>query len=192
MSSACRHVAHCCTPAFLYLHSLTVFPQTSVSPRWGCLSQSAAARLPLGLPLSRPSGAAGCRTSSRRRFAYKAPREGIVTGEGTPSLSLEDRAPEDLHIPVLAAEVAEVFRGVKGGIHRFIDGPKSHTVVVVQNTCRRNTPTYLTRTYLQACIHTYRHLGYGGHSSASLTSLIRVLISLNRALLEPQYALLEP
>ena len=167
MASACRHVAHCCTPAFLYLHSLTAFPQTSVSPRWGCLSQSAAARLPLSLPLSRPgSGAACCRTSSRRRFAYKAPREGIVTGEGTPSLSLEDRAPEDLHIPVLAAEVAEVFRGVKGGIHRFIDGPTSHSVVVVQNTHAymhtKHAPTYLTRTYLQACIHTYRHRGYGG------------------------------
>jgi len=35
---------------------------------------------------------------------------------------LEDRAPEDLHIPVLAEEVAEVFRGVEGGIVRFIDG----------------------------------------------------------------------
>jgi len=88
------------------------------------------------------------------------PNEGTA-GDGVPSpQSFENRAPEDLHIPVLAEEVAEVFRGVEGGVKRFIDGTVGmggHSSAI----CREHSDTLqllmgidqVARLFVWSCAH---------------------------------------
>ena len=115
----------CGAPALLYLHALALLPQPLASsvvcgfaapgathPVDHCHARNGRLRrvsvVVRGAPASGVAflrlRAAGGRETGCRRFM--AAREAGPGGEALPSF--DQRAPEDLHVPVLAEEVAEV------------------------------------------------------------------------------------
>ena len=130
--SGMGRLGHCHTPAFLCLQSLTTLPRPLTTQSSCCFVSPCSTAAP-ALRLIRRD----CSTESAmlywqvfgqlraadvyyrvqavrdgsRGFAFKAaphPGEGEATSTSAASVPLEDRAPQDLHIPVLAEEVAEV------------------------------------------------------------------------------------
>jgi len=134
-NSVMGRLGHCHTPAFLYLQSLTTLPRPLTTPSSCCFVSPCSTAAP-ALRLIRHDCSTesamlyrqvfGQLRAARkahvyyrgqavrdgsRGFAFKAaphPGEGEATSVSAASVPLADRAPQDLHIPVLAEEVAEV------------------------------------------------------------------------------------
>ena len=95
---------------------------TAVAARggFGSAAPSGSWSRPCKRPTARGTASVAWPHGGCRHFAL-GPRGETEAGGSGPG-AFADRSPEDLHIPVLAEEVAEVFRGVEGGIRHFIDG----------------------------------------------------------------------